>query len=109
MSDGRVSPLTVLVAILKAKAAVSEAAKDLLPLLQELKEDDYQGAANVLMNYGTFKDLLADLSAQLEPKGVPAEMVPVVLQLTLPAVFKWLDPLLPEEALIPIVEIFARL
>ncbi len=101
--------LQILLKLLAAKEIIAEGAEEAVPLLTELAQDDYRGAAEVLKGYGTSQDLIAAATAELEQAGIPAALVPVALDIVLPLALQLADTVIPEEKLLPIAELVAAL
>ena len=78
-------------------------------LLERLIENDYVAGRDEVKSWATYADLEAKVMAVLSRNGVPAEIMPAVMDELLPIALEWLDGMIPEEQIEPIVEALRRL
>ena len=78
-------------------------------LLERLIENDYLAGRDEVKSWATYADLEEKVGDILARYGVPREAVPRVMDDLLPVGLEWLDGVIPEEEIEPIVEALRRL
>ena len=78
-------------------------------LLERLIENNYIAGRDEVKSWATYADLEAKAGAVFARYGIPAEAVPAVMDELLPVSLEWLDGVIPEEQIEPIVEALRRL
>lgn len=78
-------------------------------LLERLIENNYTAGRDEVKSWPTYRELEERMGEVLARYGVAKEAVPAVMDELLPVGLKWLDDIIPEEQIEPIVEALRKL
>lgn len=78
-------------------------------LLERLIENNYEAGRDEVKSWPTYRELEERVGEVLARHGIPPEAVPAVMDELLPVGLKWVDDVIPEEEIEPIVEMLRRL
>lgn len=78
-------------------------------LLERLIENNYGAGRDEIKSWPTYNELEESVGEVLARYDVPREAVPAMMDELLPVGLKWVDDVIPEEEIEPIVEVLRRL